>query len=211
MFVDSWFVGYNGLTMARFPSSSPAPTLFLVAAGLVLVSAIAARVLIPPTIRMRISQEEYRLMEASVQKKHDEAGPQLQSAKFATGDALAGIGADWTFVEQNVLSGTETPTIPGTKPQRHTRLKQGDDAQVQLVIDEAGKGDAAAFAKTLKGYTALSLAGREGYLVPNSSGGDSFLLVGSTNIVLLTAVPQIDWKQPLSAPLAAYIATVNIP
>lgn len=150
-------------------------------------------------------------MEEVVQRKHDAQGPQLQSAKFATGDALAGIGADWTFVEQQVLAGDGTSPVAGTTLQRHTRLKQGTTEESQLLIDEMRIEQKASFEKAVASYARISLAGRDGYLVPNTSGGDSLLLVGPSNAILLTAIPQPDWKQALSPALAAYIATVNIP
>lgn len=196
--------------MARFPTSSPAPTLFALAGGLILVSAIAARILIPPTIHMRISQDELRLMEQAVERNRNARGPQLESAKFTTGDALAGIGANWTFLEQSVLTGAEPARIPGTVPSRQSRLKHGDNV-LQLVIHEAKKGNASVLEKALSGYEKIGLAGREGYLVPDASGGASVLFVGSSSVLLLTGVPSVDWKKSLPEALTAYIATVNIP
>ncbi len=198
--------------MARFSlSSSPAPTLFLIAAGLVCVSVIAARVLVPQTIRMRITADEYRLMEQSVQRNRDARSPQLESSKFSTGDALSGIGANWTFIDQAILTASDAkPRFAGTSPQRQTMMKQAESG-LQMQVYEAKVIDTASFTKATASAERMNIAGREGYLVPDSSGGSALLLTGPGSIIVLTPVPNLDWKAPLPEALTAYIATVSIP
>ena len=212
-FVVLVIVGYDIWTMARFSlsSSSPAPTLFLIAGGLVCVSVVAARLLIPQAIRMRITPDEYRIMEQRVQRQRDAQSPQLESSKFSTGDALAGIGAHWTFIDQAVLQGTDAkPRFSGTTPQRQTTLKQAESG-LQMQVYEANIVDATVFKQAIASAERLNTAGREGYLIPDVSGGSSLLLMGSRSFIVVTPIPNLKWKQVLPEALTAYIATVSIP
>ncbi|MCC7357805.1 hypothetical protein IT408_04890 [Candidatus Uhrbacteria bacterium] len=198
--------------MVRFPSFSktPAPTLFIISIGLVCVSVIAVRFFLPQTIRLRITEDEYRLMEQAVEKNRAASLPQLESSKFSNGDALSGIGGNWTFLDQAVLDGSTTkPRFAGTVPQRQTMMKLAE-GELKLQVYEAKIVDTIAFQKELLSAEKINIAGREGYLVPDISGGSSLLMKGSDSIVVLTVIPNFDWKNRLPDALSAYIATVSI-
>ena len=62
--------------------------------------------------------------------------PEFTSAAFETGDALAGLGPEWTFLRQDALSGVADAKIPkGTSGIRETLVKLSSASSTMLLTE----------------------------------------------------------------------------
>lgn len=139
--------------------------------------------------------------------------PDLTSAAFTDGDALKGLGTDWTFVRQDDISG-QKPILSGTVVKRESVVK-AVNKETQLVLTESDivdqkKLDAALTAKGIKKFV---IAGRDGYIIPTGekTKGTGFLLVGTNTTLLITDAASATWPSALEAAVLTYIATVHTP
>ncbi len=200
---------YNVRTMARRPTFSPVLVVFVLAGVLLLIGAVVVRMTVKPVVHMRISEEEYRMMEEYVANQN-QVEPQLDSSTFTVGDALVGVGGNWTYIEQSTLTGKEAPLIAGTTPTRQSRLKAIEGDQ-QMALHEARISDDVVFDAARSKHEMVKIGEREARLVLGKDGSSRLLLAGQTTIVLITPSPLIDWKQKLPEVVATYIASVRIP
>jgi hypothetical protein len=175
--------------------------MFILALGVVVLTATLAR--------LGNSRSPEPLVTGSQNFQVDATGtlPDLTSATFASGDALTGLGADWTFIQQEEYSADVTSTLPGIRPARRTLVKELAGT-TELMIEEAvllGQGE---FVQTLKEQT--TLGGREVYLL-NESPHRYLVLVGKTSALLIEYSDHRAWKDPLPPAVASYVATVRVP
>ncbi len=140
--------------------------------------------------------------------------PDLTSAAFPDGDALKGLGADWTFVRQEDVSNKASNGLSGTRVMRESVISAvGKTTQLLLTesdIIDRKMLDAAVKAKDVK---KVIISGRDGYLVPSldKNGGTGFLLVGTNTTLLIQDSASASWPKALDAAVLTYIATVHIP
>lgn len=139
--------------------------------------------------------------------------PDLTSAAYPDGDALKGLGADWTFVSQRTITEKSAAALPGTNATRESVIKiVGKETQLLLIesdIADQKKLDVALKAKNVK---KLTIAKRNGYVVPANgiAGGTGFLLVGKNTTLLLQDSASAVWPKSLEPEILSYIATVNV-
>jgi len=145
--------------------------------------------------------------------------PEFTSAAFQTGDSLAGLGPEWTFLRQDDLSGVANAKIPkGTSGVRETLVKLSD-ASSTMLLTELKIDDAKALEKALsvKAVVARTIAGRKGYVLPVASmtGGSAFMISGTSTALMLEYGEDpygnlMDWPKTVPAAIASFIATVKV-
>jgi len=140
--------------------------------------------------------------------------PEFASASFPDGDALKGLGADWTFVRQDNVSGKLASALPGTEATRESVIKiVGKDTQ--LLLTEFEITDAKKLQASLKDASTkkVTVAERSGYIIPTNdiAGGTGFLLVGDSTTLLFQDSRAAEWPKELESEILSYIATVRVP
>ena len=187
--------------MSRSRSSSI--LLFVLAFALVLVGMASVRLM-----RSRAPRSTTQRVAAT------SSAPALTSASFLYGDALAGLGADWTFVRQTELDGGSAAQVEGVSSTRQSVIK-AIQSGATLVLEEANIRDQAKLDRSLKSTAVkpLTIAGRAGYLVPviSIAGGNGFFLMGSSTTLLVQDADSASWPQTLSSEELSYIASVRVP
>jgi hypothetical protein len=177
-------------------------TLFLLGLVLAAVAALAVRV----TPQRVPSPSEGRVATSSV--------PDLTSSAFSEGDALVGLGADWTYISQTSFYGKSAAAINGISPFRQSVIKAVGKS-TQLIIEENTMNDRKILDASLasKSVIKISVSGREAYLVPlvDMAGGTGLLLVGDKTALLLQDAVSADWPKTLEPEILSYIATVRVP
>lgn len=141
--------------------------------------------------------------------------PEPTSARFASGDALQGLGANWTFLKQEDQRMLSMSFVAGTAPGRESVVQLVSNPKVSLTLEESyindqKKLDAALAEKDVKKVT---VAKREGYIVPMGSlaGGTALVLTGSTTILIIQDTNTELWPEELDPEVATYIATARVP
>ncbi len=177
---------------------------------LVLVAAIAVRSSLPSP---SAPQEATLVAPSSATTTSPVSGdtttstvPAFASAAFFDGDALKGLGPEWTFLDQTNVS-VSSSVMAGTQDVRVSRIKvSGKDLQFQLTESKIVDGAVLKAALAKKTVKKSKIAGRDGYLVSNG-----FLLVGSSTTLFLHIEQSTTWPSSLSAELLSYIGTVRVP
>lgn len=179
----------------------------------------AVCVIVAATVAIRILpvQRTDKSSDAGIQvpKSVPTGLPEPTSAKFASGDALQGLGANWTFLKQEDQRMLSMSFIAGTAPGRESVVQLVGNPKVSLTLEESyindqKKLDAALAEKDVKKVT---VAGREGYIVPMGSlaGGTALVLKGSTTILIIQDTNTELWPEELDTEVATYIATARVP
>lgn len=105
--------------------------------------------------------------------------------------------------------------IDGTAPLRESVVQLINNPKIGLIIEESRIVDRKMLDKALaaKDVTKTEVATRSGYLVPMGSldGGNSFVLTGSSTILILEDANAALWPEKLDAETAMYVRTVNVP
>jgi len=138
--------------------------------------------------------------------------PEFTSATFNDGDALAGLGANWTYLRQTAVEPKAAPDLDGTKPTRESVAKLLAKP-VELILNEAQITDAKKLATALKPYKKTTVAGRDGYLIPAAdlAGGTQFALVGTSTVLLIQGGTTAVWPEKLDPEVTIFIQTVRVP
>jgi hypothetical protein len=140
--------------------------------------------------------------------------PAFTSATFPAGDSLLGLGPEWTFLRQEELSEKDGAWLAGTVPTRQSvaRLITGN---VQLFLVESRIQDQAALDKALTDPSVkrVSVAGRDGYLVPvgDAQGSTAFALMGQTTMLLIQDGLIANWPKDPAPEVLAYVASLHLP
>ena len=177
---------------------------------LVVVSALAVRSSAPRTVEISgtsatttISQTAEPSIAAATTTI-----PDFASAAFPDGDALKGLGADWTFIDQTTTDSTSTVMgLPGLYQTRVSEVKvNGKD--IALLLAEASILDQKKLTAALKQKPVkqATIAGRKGYFLSNG-----FFLVGSSTTMFIKDDIAKTWPTTLSAEVLSYIGTVRVP
>ena len=184
--------------------------LFLLGLLLVFLGAIALRATPRPMAYVSTETDQGQPAEDAATS----TVPDLTSASFPKGDALAGLGADWTYVRQTVLSEKSGSAFPGTFSTRESVIHE-IGTKTDLVLEEGNIIDNAALQKGLqsKTVTKTQIAGRDAYLVPIASitGGTGLLLVGDTTTLQIQYSQSAEWPKQLDQAVLSYIATARLP
>jgi hypothetical protein len=196
--------------------------------GLFIITAIAIRFLprvfkpfakpystIEETKRL---QEEDRILNQAANAELAEEPlvlPQPTSAAFVGGDALRGLGSNWTFVSQQDQMMLSMSYIAGTAPQRESVVRLIKDGKVGLVIQESRIIDQKMLDAVLKSKDAkeVKVAGKVGYIIPMGGldGGNALLLAGPTTVLILQDAETANWPDELNPEVEMYVRTVNVP
>lgn len=170
---------------------------------LVLVTVLGLRLLTPSRVQ--------NLVPASATSS---TIPAFTSATVYDGDALKGLGPEWTFLRQTDLSEKSATSFAGTAPRRESVVKLVGK-QVQLVLTELNVIDPKALRASItsQALTGTTIAGREGYVVsvPGLTGGTGFVLIGSTTALLFQDANVAQWPSELDPAVMSYIAAVRVP
>lgn len=139
--------------------------------------------------------------------------PDLTSAAFPEGDALAGLGADWTYLRQTAFQDRSSAAMPGTSSTRQSVIK-AVGKETQLLLEEANIIDRVRLDVALKEQEVAKteVAGRGGYLVPTAdlAGGTGLLLVGTSTTLLIQDATSAAWPRTVLPEVLSYIATVRV-
>lgn len=193
--------------------SSVFPRVLIIGAcAVLLLFAVALRLF--PQSSVRVAADAYVSSVATSTDGSASSVPAFTSAAFTSGDALKGLGPEWTYVRQSTLSPNMVGLIAGTAPTRETVVKLiGKD--VGYFFEEADIQDPKVLDAALKGKDvhAVNIAERDGYLIPmgDIAGGTGFLLKGATSILVIQDVNAATWPSELPSELLSYIHTVHVP
>lgn len=170
---------------------------------LVLASALAIRSSAPaPSV-----SSSSPLSASSVQDATTSTIPAFTSASYSDGDALKGLGPEWTVVEQHDFPKGTVGTMAGFTASRTTVVSLLATS-TRLSVTEEALMDPPAFAAAVKKdkLQKIQIAGRDGYLI-----GGGFLLVGERTAVFFQQKDSSVWPTHPAAEVLAYIATVRVP
>lgn len=188
------------------------PLFFIGAGALVLVAAMALRSASGPRPSPGSGS-------GAVSTTSESAVPAFTSARFADGDALSGLGPEWTYLWQKELGATDGSGIAGTTPKRQSLVKRSGQSAL-LLLTELEIADQTKLDKALRDTTvsATTVAGRDGYLIPIASltGGTALLLKGATSVLLIeygeeTYGNMLPWPATIPSDVESYVASVRIP
>jgi len=145
--------------------------------------------------------------------------PLFTSAAFFDGDALHGVGPEWTFISQTNLSAQVPPPanpFDGTIAAKMSVIRLTGKT-TQLGLSEYSVSDRAALEKKLATYTQATSAGRQGYLVPvaDEAGSTGFAIVGTNAILLLQygnsqSANFAAWPSDLEPEVQSLVASIQV-
>lgn len=169
-----------------------------------LVLALAALVMAERNVPKNSQQTGMNVQELKV--------PEFTSAAFQSGDALSGLGANWTFLRQNEVGDSEKTDLDGTVLTRESVVKLAGKP-IQLILSEAQIIDAGKLVKALKEFETKTVAGRTGYILPAAdlAGGTQFALVGTSTVLLVQDANAAQWPEQLDPEVSMYIQTALVP
>jgi len=165
----------------------------------------------------RLQEEDRLLNQAANEGQAEEplALPQPTSAAFVGGDALRGLGSNWTFVSQRDQMMLSMSYFAGTAPQRESVVRLIKDGRVGLVIQESRIVDRKMLDAALKSqdFKETKVAGKSGYIIPMGGleGGSALLLTGESTVLILQDPETANWPDGLHPEVEMYVRTVNVP
>lgn len=183
-------------------------SLFLLGVVLVIVAAVAMRV-------AKQSWVENTLPDTT--QTATSSVPDFTSATFTTGDALASVGPEWTFVRQTPEE--QSASAPaGTVSKRESVIQSVEHSSLTLLLEEGSIRDRNALNAFLdervkaKSYTKTTIAGREGYLVTVADimNSKALLLIGDRTYLLIKR-SAAEWPTELEPEVSSYIGSVRVP
>ncbi len=144
--------------------------------------------------------------------------PAFTSAKFNSGDVLAGLGPEWSVVRQNQIAGKDAKDLNGTAATRETIVhligKNTEMLITEYVINDVGVLDQALGTPNITKHT---IAGRDGYIVPVPSltGGSAFFMAGTSTALMLEYGEDpfgnwMPWPDTVPNAIKSYIASVRL-
>ncbi len=140
--------------------------------------------------------------------------PAFTSTSFPAGDALLGLGPEWTFLRQEELSEKDGAWLPGTVPTRQSVVKL-TTGQVQMFLVESRIQDQAALDMALADASIkrATVGGRDGYLVSlgDAQGSVAFALVGPTTVLLIQDGLVANWPKDPVPEVVSFVASLHLP
>jgi len=145
----------------------------------------------------------------------NDISPGFTSVRFAGGDALKGLGPNWTFIRQQDQRSMSRSFIDGTAPTRESVVRLISDPNVSLIIEESNIADRKMLDKALaaKDVKQSKIAGRDGFLVPmgDLAGGQALVLTGTSTVLILQDANAALWPAKPNPEVLMYVGTVNVP